>query len=341
MLTVVVGGFFGDEGKGKICAYLSLADNVKVSVRTGFVNAGHTVVYKGQEYKLRLIPSAFVNRKTRLLIAPGANLRLDVFFRELVVLENFNVRDRVGVDKHCSIIEERHVKEEMSSEHLTRKIGSTRQGVGAAVRDRVMRIARLAEDLEELKEFITDVPEEIHEAILRGENVLIEGTQGTFLSLYHGTYPYVTSRDTTASGVCSEAGVGPKDVDEVIIVFKSYVTRVGAGPLEGELSSEEARRRGFLEYGTVTGRPRRVAPFNFELAKRAVLLNSATQIALTRVDSLDPSCKGVKEYSRLSKNIKKFVEKIEDCLKIPVSIISTGPEVTHTIDRRKDLGLLK
>ena len=341
MLAVVVGGFFGDEGKGKICAYLSLADKVKVSVRTGSVNAGHTVVYKGREYKLRIIPSAFVNKEARLLIAPGANLRLDVFFSELKELECFNIKNRVGIDQHCSIIERRHVEEEMASEHLTKKIGSTRQGVGAAVRDRVMRVARLAKDIEELKEFITDVPSEIQKALSRGDNVLIEGTQGTFLSLYHGTYPYVTSRDTTASGVCSEAGIGPKDVDEVVIVFKSYVTRVGAGPLEGELPLEEARRRGLLEYGTVTGRPRRVAPFNFELAKRAVLLNSATQIALTRVDSLEPSCRGIREYSKLPKSIKEFIEKIEDYLKIPVSIISTGPEVEHTIHRRKDLGLLR
>ncbi|RLF00296.1 MAG: adenylosuccinate synthetase [Thermoprotei archaeon] len=341
MLTVVIGGFFGDEGKGKICAYLSLADDVRVAVRTGSVNAGHTVVYMGKEYKLRIIPSAFVNLKARLLIAPGANLRTDVFWRELSVLSGFAVKERIGVDKHCSIIEPRHVDEEQRSEYLSKKIGSTKQGVGAAVRDRVMRIARLAKDLEELRDFIVDVPEIVHSALNKGLPVLIEGTQGTFLSLYHGTYPYVTSRDTTASAVCSEAGVGPKDVDEVVLVLKAYVTRVGAGPLEGELSPEEVAERGLVEYGTVTGRPRRVALFNFELAKRAVMLNSATQIALTRVDSLDPTCRSIRDYEKLSPNIRRFVEEIENELNRPVSLISTGPEVTDIIDRRKELGLLR
>ncbi|HDI46712.1 MAG TPA: adenylosuccinate synthetase, partial [Candidatus Methanomethylia archaeon] len=82
-LAVLVGGFFGDEGKGKIAAYLSLKDDMSIGVRTGAINAGHTVVFNGSKYKLRIIPSAFVNRSSRLLIAAGALFSLDVLKKEL------------------------------------------------------------------------------------------------------------------------------------------------------------------------------------------------------------------------------------------------------------------
>ena len=81
----------------------------------------------------------------------------------------------------------------------------------------------------------------------------MEGTQGTLLSLYHGDYPYVTSKDVSASGICSDVGIGPKRVDEVVVVFKSYTTRVGSGTLEGELTPEETMKRGWQEFGSVTG----------------------------------------------------------------------------------------
>ena len=121
------------------------------------------------------------------------------------------------------------------------------------------------------------------------ETVLVEGTQGTFLSLYHGTYPYVTSKDVTASAICSDVGIGPKKVSDVLVVYKAYVTRVGSGPLKGELEQGETTSKGWTEFGSVTGRLRRASPFNFELARRSVMLNSATQVALTKLDVVFPS----------------------------------------------------
>ena len=97
-------------------------------------------------------------------------------------------------------------------------------------------------------------------------------------------YPYVTSKDVTASAICSDVGIGPKKIDEVLIVFKSYVTRVGEGPLANEISIEELREKNWLEFGSVTGRQRRAAPFDFNLAKKSIQINSATQIALTKLD---------------------------------------------------------
>jgi len=317
--------------EGKICAYLSLKDDVKVAVRTGSVNAGHTVVYNNKEYKLRIVPCGFVNPRATLCIAAGANVRIDVLMKEL---ELTNTKGRLKIDPQASIIEDEHVKREREDQFLISKIGSTTQGVGAAVVDRVRRVARLARDVKELSEYLDDVPMIVWRALQQGQNVLLEGTQGYYLSLYHGTYPYVTSRDTTASAVCSEVGIGPKMVDEVVVVFKSYVTRVGGGPLPGELPEEEAEKLGLVEVATVTGRRRRAAPFNFELAKRAVIANSATQIALTRIDVLFPSASRVRKYDELPREAKEFIEKVEDELKVPVTIISTGPDVFDTIDLR-------
>ncbi|MCX6642577.1 MAG: adenylosuccinate synthetase, partial [Candidatus Bathyarchaeota archaeon] len=158
--------------------------------------------------------------------------------------------------------------------------------------------------------------------------------QGTFISLYYGQYPYVTSNDVCASAACSDVGIGPTRVDEVVLVLKSYVTRVGGGELDGEISHEEAQKRGWDEYGTVTGRQRRAAPFSYSLAKRAAMINGATQIALTKLDILFPEAKGVKNYEELGVEARAFVRRVEEELNIPVTLIGTGPGVDELIDRR-------
>jgi len=332
-VTVVVGGFFGDEGKGKIVSYLALKDDIDLAVRVGSVNAGHTVVLEdGRAVKLRMVSTAFTNPKCRLLIGAGANVNPSIFLSEV---ELTGVRTRVGLDPGCSIIEKEHIERDRRDAHLAGKVQTTGQGVGPAIEDRVRRVARLARDVEELKPFLVDVALEVNRYIDEGRRVLLEGTQGCFLSLYHGTYPYVTSRDTTAAAVCSEVGVGPKKVDEVLVVFKSYVTRVGGGPLPGELPEEEVERRGWSEVATVTGRKRRAAPFNIELASRAVMLNSATSIAITKLDALFPDVAGARRRGDLSLEARKFVEDIEERLKVKVALLGTGPKVFDVVDLRE------
>jgi adenylosuccinate synthase len=329
--TVIVGGFWGDEGKGKVISYLSIKDKVDVCVRTGSVNAAHTIWYNGKRYALHMVPGGFVNEKCRLLIASGANVHVGQFLKEV---EETKVKDRIGIDNQASIIEEKHSAQDKTSAHL-KGLGTTGWGVGPAIEERVRRTAKLAKDVPELKPYLADVSAEINEALGKKKKVLLEGTQGILLSLFHGTYPYVTGRDTSASAICSEAGVGPTRVDNVVAVLKSFVTRVGTGPLPGEISKEEAIKRGWFETASGTGRDRRAAPFNFELAKRAVMINGATQIALTKLDAVFPEVKSARTFNEIPKEAKLFVTKIEKETSVKVSFIGTGPDALDLIDRRE------
>jgi len=329
--TVVAGAFWGDEGKGKIISYLALKDKIDVCVRTGSVNAAHTVVYKDKKYALHMVPSTFVYEKGRLLIGAGANIHVPQLLKEI---EETSVKDRIGVDPQCSIIEEKHSQMDKSSAHL-KGLGTTGWGVGPAQEERARRTGKIARDIPELKSYLTDVVSEVNAAIEADKNVLLEGTQGLMLSLFFGTYPYVTSRDTSASAICAEAGVGPTKVDTVLLVCKSFITRVGAGPLPGELSKEEAVKRGWFETAAGTGRERRSAPFNFDLARRAVLINGATEVAVTKLDILFPACKNAETFEELSNEAKGFIDKIEANIGVPVTIIGTGPAVFDIIDRRR------
>jgi len=327
--TVIVGGFFGDEGKGKIVSYLALKDNPSIVVRGGAgPNAGHTIADGDKVYKVRMLPSGFLNKSSKVMIGPGVVINPTVLLKEI---NDFGVSDRVFVDQRCGIIEETHLERDSK---LKDTIGSTGSGTGPANADRAMRILKLAKDIDSLSSYLEDVPSALNRALDEKKGVLVEGTQGTYLSLWHGTYPYVTSKDVTASGICSDIGLGPKRVDEVMVVFKSYVTRVGEGPLENELASDTISKKGWSEWGTVTGRQRRAAEFNFTLAKKAIMLNSATQIAITKLDVLFPSCAHKTSYASLDDEAKSFIKNIEDKLGVPVALIGTGPAINDIVDRR-------
>ena len=331
--NVVVGGFFGDEGKGKLISYLALKDNPAIVARGGVgPNAGHTVEFEGRTYSLRMVPSGFTNKESRLLIGPGVCIEPEILLKEITLTE---ANSRIGIDPRCGIVEERHVQAEVASAHLSKQIGSTRSGVGACNADRALRTAKVAGDVPSLSKYLVDVPSAVNDALDEGKDVLVEGTQGTFLSLYHGTYPYCTSKDVCASAVCSDIGLGPTRVSDVTIVFKSFVTRVGEGELPGQLGREEILKRRWMEYGTVTGRERRAAPFNFDLARRAVMLNGTTQIAITKIDLISPKAASVRRFQKLPDEAKDFVRKIEDETGRPVVLIGTGPSTWDIIDRRK------
>jgi adenylosuccinate synthase len=329
--TVIVGAFWGDEGKGKVISYLALNDKLDFCVRTGSVNAAHTVWMNGNRYALHMVPAAFIQEKCRLLIAAGANVHVGQFFKEL---EQTKIDPkRMGIDQMASIIEEKHSAQDKASA-VNKGIGTTGWGVGPAVEERARRTAKLARDIPELKPYLADATAEVNDGIDAGKQVLLEGTQGFMLSLYHGTYPYVTSRDTGAAAICSEAGVGPTRVDNVLIVYKAFITRVGAGPMPGEISMEEAKKRGWFETAAGTGRNRRSAPFDFDLARKNARINGATQAAMTKLDCLFPDCRNIRKFEELPKDAKQFIEKVEEKTGVPVVLIGTGPDALDIIDRR-------
>ena len=331
--SVIVGAFWGDEGKGKIISYLALKDNLDFCVRTGSVNAAHTILYEGKKFALHMVPAAFINPKTRLLIAAGSNVHVGQFFKEMELTQVDP--KRVGIDQNASIIEQKHSDQDKASA-INKGIGTTGWGVGPALEERVRRTAKLAKDIPELRPYLTDGIMEVNDGLDAGKSVLLEGTQGFMLSLFlGGGYPYVTGRDTGASAIASEAGVGPTRVDDVIIVYKSFITRVGAGPLPNEITKEEALKRGWFEVAAGTGRDRRSAPFDFDLAKKTAKINGATMAAMTKLDVIYPACKGARRYDDLSKDAKEFIREVENRTSVPVMFIGTGPDALDLIDRRK------
>ena len=334
MIDILVGGFYGDEGKGKVASYLALKDQPEMAVRTGGKNAGHTVVYNGKSFKLRSVPSAFVNQDTKLIIPPGALIKREVLFNEMKETDTLN---RLYMDGHTAIITELEVKEESENSLLSNEVGSTKQGVGAAESKRILRSLKLAKDYPELSDYIINVPQKIIDCVDSGGRVQVEGSQGHFLSLYHGAYPYVTSRNTTSSGILSDVGVGPKYVENVILIFKAFITRVGGGPLDGEIDHKEAERLGMAEYGTVTGRPRRAAPFDADLAKDSIKISSANQAAITKLDVMFKGAEKVRDYSKLPIEARDWIRDMEDRMGVPVTLIGTGEDALDMVDRREEL----
>lgn len=330
-VTIICGGQYGDEGKGKIVSYLAQNTKVRAFARAGTgPNAGHTVVVDGTTYKLQLVPSGFFNEESISYIGAGMLINPKIFLKEV---EKTGLEGRIFVDSHTGIIEENHIQRDKGSKHLREVVGSTGTGCGPANEDRAKRVLKLAKDIPELSKYICNVSDELNNIIENGQNVIIEGSQATFLSLIHGTYPFVTSKDVTASTFAADVGIGPTKIDEVIVVFKVYVTRVGTGPLAGELSPSEIEDRGWQEYGTVTGRLRRAAPFDFELARKAVRLNGATSIALTKLDILYPELSGKQDHSSIPEEALEFIEKIEDSCGVRVKFLSTGPNAKDMIIR--------
>jgi len=333
--SIIVGGFFGDEGKGKVVAHIAHKDKPTIISRGGVgPNAGHTVQVGTKEYGVRMVPSGFVYKDAKLCIGSGVLVDPRVLKHEV---ETLGVRGRVFVDKRCGIITEDHIARDKGSDHLRKTIGSTGSGCGPANSDRVMRTSPQAKDVPELAEYLLDVPKAINDALKQKQNVLLEGTQGFGISLYYGTYPFVTSKDTSASQIAADNGVGPTRIDDVIVVFKAYPTRVGEGPFSTEMSAEKSDAMGIQEFGTVTHRKRRIGGWDGEMARYSAMINGCTQAAITGIDRVDKDCFGLTEYAKLTKKAKDFIKQAEEDIGCPVALISTGPEITQIIDIRDEL----
>lgn len=225
--------------------------------------------------------------------------------------------------------------------------------------------------IEEMRSHVANTSILLDNAQKDGENIFFEGAQGTLLDIDYGSYPYVTSSNPTAGGVCTGAGIGPTNIDDVVGVVKAYLTRVGEGPFPTELNNEKGeflREKGH-EYGVTTGRPRRCGWLDIPILKHAVRVNGLTELALTKLDVLsgleelkvctayrdgdsllkdismdtdfepvfetfegwEEDISGIRKYQNLPDNAKKYVENIEDLVRTPITIIGIGPEREEVI----------
>ena len=260
--VVVLGTQWGDEGKGKVVDLLT--DKASLVVRyQGGHNAGHTLVIEGKKTVLHLIPSGVLRDNVKCVIGNGVVLSPEALMKEIGMLEERGVpvRERLLISEACPLILPFHVA--------------------------------LVADI--LKAMVVDVTELLDQTRLAGEHILFEGAQGTLLDIDHGTYPYVTSSNTTAGGVATGAGFGPLNLDYVLGIIKAYTTRVGSGPFPTELYDGLDKQdpvgkhlgdKGH-EFGATTGRLRRTGWLDAVAMRRAVQINSISGFCLTKLDVLD------------------------------------------------------
>jgi adenylosuccinate synthase len=343
-VDVIVGGQWGSEGKGNLV--FALAPEYDLLVRVGAPNAGHKVLnHDGTVYTHRQLPSGTRATDASLLLGPGAVLDLNILLQE--ISECCVSPDRLTIDPHALIIEEDDVWKETV---LKQAIGSTGTGGGAAVARRILQrgqigVIRTAQDVQELTPYVRDAAEVLERIGASGGSILIEGTQGTGLSVVHGSFPYVTSRDTTVGTLIAEVGVSPQAVRHVIVVFRTYPIRVGgqSGPMGREISWETVAERSGLpvnelktaERGSVSNNQRRVAEFDWLQLLSSVRLNGATDVALTFADYLDVRNREVRRLEQLTEETVRFIEEIQVVTGLPVSLISASFDKRGPIDRRQ------
>jgi adenylosuccinate synthase len=362
-VDVLIGGQYGSEGKGNIVAYL--AREYDVMVRVGGPNAGHTVASSAGPYTYHHLPSGSRDVTARLLLGPGMTIHLPGLLREIE--ECAISEDRLFIDPQATIIEEEDIGTEREG-HLVSTIASTGSGSGAAAARRILsrgKEIRLARDVDELRPYV-GIPGNYHgctsdrleEAYRRGHSILLEGTQGSGLSIFHGDYPHVTSRDTNVAGCLAEAGISPSRIRKILMVIRPMPIRVGdpdgdnghtSGTLKhattfneiAEAAGLEAQALNTAEKTSTTRRNRRVGWFEWDQFRKACALNAPTDIVLTFADYLKSSNSKARRFEQLDAETIKFVEELERVSQAPVSLINTRfsrdpdtSDLRSLIDRR-------
>lgn len=400
----VIGMQWGDEGKGKIIDVLS--KNADVVARfNGGNNAGHTLKVGETKIVLHIVPSGILSDKTTNIIGNGVVVDpkniIKKEFKDLTQAGFTVTPDKLSISSNAHVILPNHIDEDKKKGE---KLGTTGRGIGPTYASKIARTGlRMSEFVDEhyfkehfqdkdfyqeyadyantLRPFVTDTVHKINESIIQNKKILFEGAQATLLDIDHGTYPYVTSSNTTAGGIATGLGIAPKHIHKTLGILKAYTTRVGTGPfpteLEGEIA-EHLQDKGH-EFGSTTGRRRRVGWLDIVAAKYTVMLNGLDSVAIMKLDVLDECetiniCTGYelnenkldhftndinvlekvkpiyqsfpgwktntsecKDYDALPDNTKTYLQAIQDMLKIPISIVSIGPERTQTIVSRQDM----
>ena len=330
-ISVICGGQFGSEGKGKVAYELARHESASVIARVGGANSGHTVIDSlGRERKFRMLPTASILPNTICVIPPGAYIDIDVLQKEIA--ETGLDPDRLLIDPAAVIVSESCKAEEASS-GMREAIGSTLSGTGAAVMARIRRDGKVhfaGSDvrLADYTRFRTT--KFLRERLKHNERILIEGTQGFGLSLLHGSdYPNVTSRDTSAAAFVSEAGLSPRDVDDIVMVTRAFPIRVegNSGNLPREIDWEMVRHESgyaesIIERTTVTDKVRRVARFDSRVVRDAIACNAPARIVLNHLDYVDAECR---RTNALSDKARVFLDQVECEIDASVDFLGFGP----------------
>ena len=331
--VVVVGTQWGDEGKGKITDFLSEKAEY-VARYQGGDNAGHTIQFGGETYKLHLIPSGIFSPEKLCIIGNGVVVNPKSLVTELAYLHERNITtDNLRISDRAHVILPYHIELDRLQEEAKgdKKIGTTIKGIGPAYMDKAARVGIRIADLldrevfeerlrlnledknrqftklydaspmnfeeileeyyeygQQIKQYVCDTSVLLNDALDNGKRVLFEGAQGVMLDIDQGTYPFVTSSNPLAGGVTSGSGVGPSKVTKVVGVCKAYTSRVGDGPFPTELFDEIGSRIREVgrEYGTTTGRPRRVGWFDSVVMRHSKRVSGITNLCLNSIDVL-------------------------------------------------------
>ena len=331
--VVVVGTQWGDEGKGKITDFLSEQAEY-VARYQGGDNAGHTIQFGGETYKLHLIPSGIFSPEKLCIIGNGVVVNPKSLVTELAYLHERNIAtDNLRISDRAHVILPYHIELDRLQEEAKgdNKIGTTIKGIGPAYMDKAARVGIRIADLldrevfeerlrinledknrqftklydanpmnfeeileeyyeygQQIKQYVCDTSVLLNEALDNGKRVLFEGAQGVMLDIDQGTYPFVTSSNPLAGGVTIGSGVGPSKVTKVVGVCKAYTSRVGDGPFPTELFDEIGSRIREVgrEYGTTTGRPRRVGWFDSVVMRHSKRVSGITNLCLNSIDVL-------------------------------------------------------
>src|ERR1700738_2805296 len=331
-VTAVVGGHWGDEGKGKVINLLARDADLVIRGHGG-ANAGHTVVNEQGRFAVHLIPAGIFNPRALCIIGPGVAVHPGLLVAELDALGAREIDTsglRVSTAAHLVMPYHQSLDKAEDDAREQRRLGTTGRGIGPTYVDKARRIGLRVGDLldaqlfreklqfvldrkyhelaavgigrpdanaiadeylqlaEQLRPFIAETQPLVDEAVARGRQVLLEGAHATLLDLDHGTYPYVTSSHCTVAGLLQGSGVGPRRLTRAIGVYKAFCSRVGEGPFPTELFDDIGRRicRVRHEYGTTTGRPRRVGWFDSVVVRHARRVSGVTGLSLHSIDVL-------------------------------------------------------
>lgn len=344
-MNVVIDGQWGSTGKGKLCAWLADRWGVSLSITNNGPNAGHTVVLDdGTKRVFKQLPSACIFPTVRGVLGPGSVIDKERVAQEIEECgqgDFLSIQGRFVIDPHAAVVSDLHKRIEQKEMGF---ISSTMQGTGACIAEKVMRKAILAKDVPALKYFIGPSQAIVRTHMDAGEMVLAEGSQGFCLSLNHGQYPYVTSRDVTTAQVLNDCGVPPRLVGTVYGSLRCHPIRVGhqLDPKTGEKVGDsgphypDQKEMTWEEVGvppertTVTNKIRRVFSFSLRQFSHFAAVCGPDRLFVNFVNYLDRAAEGRRTWAEMPEKVREFCRILNPT--VPVALLGTGPRLSEMVE---------